>query len=525
MPPPVTCARARTSPASSSGAAARGTSGAGRAGRRRGSVRRVAGSSGSRSRPLATDAPARSRWSAGRPTRGPAARRPRARRGRRRCASRLTMPTIVPTTSISPAAYTPGISAVSPPSSATPASRQASATPPTTSATVRGRAGRWRRSRGRTAAGPLDQDVVDAVVDEVAAEAPHAPERDPSRVLVPTPSVEATSTGSARRSAARTARRTPRGPAAPAACRSTRRRRGSLQRLVGGVEVDAGRGVRRAPRPPGRGGLVHHRRSTIPEAHVDWPVPLVLHVWLPVPLPGLDYLAPHDAPPDVGGGGLRPDGSRPTSTRRAPRRPRRPAPGGALAGGLRVGWVAAVRPARRRRRSTCAPRSPGSRRRVAAGPVGAMLAAQAARCAVPIGVSVAAFGGPPACAGPWRHLGAARDAATPAELLGAEGHALADGGWHDADDLDAELLDDWRRHGLVDERVAEVEPQLERRLVALRPADASLAGARRRPSGRRWRGWRPGAVRQRGGAGARRRRPGRRRPRAGRQGLRRLRSS
>jgi primosomal protein N' (replication factor Y) (superfamily II helicase) len=210
-------------------------------------------------------------------------------------------------------------------------------------------------------------------------------------------------------------------------------------------------------------------------------VPLVLHVWLPLPLPGLDYLAPHDAPPDAPGTRPRAFGDAGADAD----------PGGDGAdglvgrrlavpwqGGLRVGWVGAVRPARPAETLDLRPAIAwvGGRERLA-GPARTMLAAQAARCAVPIGVSVAA-GGPPGLRGPWRHE-VRRDAATPPELLGATGTvALAADAWHDADGLDPVLLDDWRRHGLVHERVMAVEPR-ERRLVVLRPADADLAGASR----------------------------------------------
>ena len=205
-------------------------------------------------------------------------------------------------------------------------------------------------------------------------------------------------------------------------------------------------------------------------------MPEVLHVWLPVPVPGLDYLPPHADPPNGSStvaDSVR-DGPRPTAARPelAGRRVAVP-----WQGGLRVGWVASVRAA-------SAAEALDLRPAIAwldagpslSAPVSAMLAAQAERCAVPIGVSVAAFGAA-GLKGPWRHLVRRADA-TPAELLGAEGHALADGGWHDAADLDAELLDTWRRHGLVEERVAE-EVHSDRRLVALRPSDASLAGAPR----------------------------------------------
>jgi len=203
-------------------------------------------------------------------------------------------------------------------------------------------------------------------------------------------------------------------------------------------------------------------------------------VWLPVPVPGLDYLPPHGpAPqaPDAAAPGPEGDGGRAsvppaTAAEAVGRRVAVP-----WQGGLRVGWVAAVR------RATAA-EALDLRPAIAwivggpmlPGPVRAMASAQAARCAVPIGVSVAAFAAA-GLKGPWRHL-VRRDAGAPAALFGAEGRRLADAGWHDASDFDPELLDTWRRHGLLHERVEEMQASL-RRLVALRPADDALAGAAR----------------------------------------------
>jgi hypothetical protein len=104
-------------------------------------------------------------------------------------------------------------------------------------------------------------------------------------------------------------------------------------------------------------------------------VPLVLHVWLPLPVPGLDYLAPHDPPPD----GEVPD----------PRDAGSDLLGRRLAvpwqGGLRVGWVAALRPARPAETLDLRPAIAW----VAGGPLAShpprapCCAAQAERCAVP----------------------------------------------------------------------------------------------------------------------------------------------
>ena len=85
--------------------------------------------------------------------RGRRSRRRRARPCRRGRSSRSTTPTQNPARSNSPGSIRPGCSAVSPPTSAQPASRQPSATPPTSSRDAApGRGGRRRRSRGRTAA-------------------------------------------------------------------------------------------------------------------------------------------------------------------------------------------------------------------------------------------------------------------------------------------------------------------------------------------------------------------------------------
>jgi primosomal protein N' (replication factor Y) (superfamily II helicase) len=199
-------------------------------------------------------------------------------------------------------------------------------------------------------------------------------------------------------------------------------------------------------------------------------VPLVLHVWLPLPVPGLDYLAPHDPPPD--GGAPVGDADGDAAAGLVGRRLAVP-----WQGGLRVGWVAAVRAARPAETLDLRPAVAWVQGgpRLAAAPR-TMLASQAERCAVPVGVSVAS-GGPPGLKGPWRHE-VRRDAATPPGLLGSAGATLVADAWVDADGLDGAQLDDWRRHGLIHERVAESEA-IERRLVALRPADDGLAGAAR----------------------------------------------
>lgn len=186
-------------------------------------------------------------------------------------------------------------------------------------------------------------------------------------------------------------------------------------------------------------------------------MPIVLHVWLPLPVPGLDYLPPAtfgDADPAEG------------------RRIAVP-----WQGGLRVGWVAGARAGHAAEALDLRPAAAwvdGEARLGVA--VRTMLSEQAARCAVPIGVSVAAAASAP-LRGPWRHLVQRGPAVAPG-LLGPGGEPLADDRWHDAAGFDAELLDDWRRHGLVHERVAPEVPS-ERFLVPVRGADAGLRGAPR----------------------------------------------
>jgi len=176
--------------------------------------------------------------------------------------------------------------------------------------------------------------------------------------------------------------------------------------------------------------------------------------------------------PGAGGDGDAPSASPATASEGVGRRVAVP-----WQGGLRVGWVAAVRRASAAEALDLRPAIAWIAGGPALGaPVRAMLSAQAARCAVPIGVSVAAFAAA-GLKGPWRHL-VRRDPAAPVDLFGAEGRRLADAGWHHASAFDAELLDTWRRHGLLNERVAEDQAS-DRRLVALRPPDDTLAGAAR----------------------------------------------
>ena len=75
----------------------------------------------------------------------------------------------------------PGISAVSPPSSAQPLSRQAAAMPPTIDSATAGDKPAGREIvEEEQRLGALDQDVVDAVIDEIDADGvvPVGQERD-----------------------------------------------------------------------------------------------------------------------------------------------------------------------------------------------------------------------------------------------------------------------------------------------------------------------------------------------------------
>ena len=205
-------------------------------------------------------------------------------------------------------------------------------------------------------------------------------------------------------------------------------------------------------------------------------MPRLLHVWLPLPVPGLDYLPPH-VPLAV----VEADASSSAEADASIASDADPTFGRRIAvpwqGGLRVGWVAGARHASAAEALDLRPAIawvPGGLRLSAA--VRAMLAAQAARCVVPVGVSLAATGAL-GLRGPVLHR-VRRSAATPVGLLGEGGEPLAEPGWQPADAFDAEVLDAWRRHGLIDERVEDDEPR-ERRLVALRPADERLAGAAR----------------------------------------------
>ncbi len=195
-------------------------------------------------------------------------------------------------------------------------------------------------------------------------------------------------------------------------------------------------------------------------------MPLALHVWVPLPVPGFDYLAPHDPPPGTDASTA--DGFEGLV-------------GARIAvpwqGGVRVGVVAAARPVGGAAALDLRPAVAwvdGSA--WLGGPALAMLSAQAARCVVPIGVALAGAG-VPGLKGPFEHQ-VRRDAQAPADLFGPDGARLRDDAWVDASDLPVEALDVWRVHGLVHERVRPT-PETTRRLVPVRASDAALSGAAR----------------------------------------------
>jgi len=183
-------------------------------------------------------------------------------------------------------------------------------------------------------------------------------------------------------------------------------------------------------------------------------VPTLLQVWLPVPVPPLDYLPPLSQP-----------------------LPNEPC-GARLAvpwqGGVLVGVVAAVREGRAAEALDARPAVAwvGLEEQLSA-PALVMLRAQAARAAVPIGVSVGHWAAG-WLKGPWRHQLRRRDT-TPADLLGEPGAHLGATQWQAASGFDPTLLDEWRRHDLLVERVT-AEGGRVRRLFGQRQADAELAG-------------------------------------------------
>jgi primosomal protein N' (replication factor Y) (superfamily II helicase) len=189
-------------------------------------------------------------------------------------------------------------------------------------------------------------------------------------------------------------------------------------------------------------------------------VPILLQVWLPLPVPPLDYLPPHTDPPADD-----PCGSRVAVP---------------WQGGVLVGLVASVREARPAETLDARPAVAWVAGEERVGPAGlALLAAQAARAGVPIGVSVGHWAAG-LLKGPWSHRVRLRPTIPP-ELLGPEGAPLADGAWHPASVVAPTPLDEWRRHDLVLEAV-EGPSHLVRRLVPLLGVEAApLAGAPRAP--------------------------------------------
>jgi primosomal protein N' (replication factor Y) (superfamily II helicase) len=203
-------------------------------------------------------------------------------------------------------------------------------------------------------------------------------------------------------------------------------------------------------------------------------VPTAVHVWLPLPVPGFDFLAPHDGPVPAS-----PEGA--PIRAGAPASAAHPLVGARIAvpwqGGVRVGIAAAVR-------EVGAAAALDLRPAVAwvddhahlTEAARTMLAAQAARCAVPVGVALAGAG-VVGLRGPFEHH-VRRDAAAAPELFGAADEAPAADDWTPADRFGPEPLAAWRAHGMVHERVAEAVAT-ERRLVARRAEDAGLEGRAR----------------------------------------------
>ena len=168
-------------------------------------------------------------------------------------------------------------------------------------------------------------------------------------------------------------------------------------------------------------------------------MPTLLQVWLPLPVPPLDYLPPLSQPlPDE-----------PLGARLAV----------PWQGGVLVGVVAEVRVASIADAIDARPAVAwvALEERLSA-PALATLRAQAARAGVPVGVSLGHWA-VSWLKGPWTHR-LCRRATTPAELLGDAAESLPADVWRDASALDPtrvppDLLDEWRRHDLLRERVEE----------------------------------------------------------------------
>ncbi len=189
-------------------------------------------------------------------------------------------------------------------------------------------------------------------------------------------------------------------------------------------------------------------------------MPTAVHVWLPLPVPGFDFLAPHDGPEE--GASSAPVGARIAVP---------------WQGGVRVGIAAEVR-------EVGAAAALDLRPAVAwvdaqpylTEPVRTLLAAQAERCAVPIGVALAGAG-VVGLKDAFDHR-VRRDAHAAAELFDGDGEVPSADAWWPADRFPADALAAWRAHAMVHERVS-VATATERRLIAVRAADDALEGAAR----------------------------------------------
>jgi primosomal protein N' (replication factor Y) (superfamily II helicase) len=188
-------------------------------------------------------------------------------------------------------------------------------------------------------------------------------------------------------------------------------------------------------------------------------VPRALDVWLPLPVPPLLYLAPH--PIDAG------EADAVAGARVAV----------PWQGGVRVGIVAEVV-------EVGAAKGLELKEAIALlddepwvlASVRRMLAAQAARAVAPPGVALATMLAAGLHDEPCHEI--RRVPGVEASALGEHGEGLAADDWHDAADLPRETIALWRDHGLVRERVRP-RPATVRLLLAVRPADGELSGARR----------------------------------------------
>lgn len=190
---------------------------------------------------------------------------------------------------------------------------------------------------------------------------------------------------------------------------------------------------------------------------VDCRVARAALVWLPLPVPPLAYLAPHDGPEGCVGARIAVPWQ----------------------GGVRVGIVARID-------ELGAAKALELKEAVAVlddGPwllpsAVRLLEAQAARTATVPGIAVATMV-PVGLLGELVHEVRPVAGVAPA-ALGPGSDALVAGAWTDVGEAGVAHadLETWRAHGLVDERVRP-RPDLVRVLVPERPADAGLAGARR----------------------------------------------